>query len=157
ILYAGTHRIDGCFFSDPLLYKSTDGGATWSDSLTPKESFGSGCLADGLVAMDPADPNTIYLRWGFFLDGFTLRKSTDGGASWDYTGLSAGGLYAVVIDPIEPTTLYAGTNSGVSMSTDGGATWKIAGLSNTNVTLLAIDPVQPNVLYAGTMGGVYPD
>jgi photosystem II stability/assembly factor-like uncharacterized protein len=156
VFYAGTHRTDGCFFSDSLLFKSTDGGATWSDSLTPKEGFGSGCLADGLMAMDPADPNTIYLRWGFFLDGFGLRKSTDGGASWDYTGLSADGLYALVIDPTNSTTLYAGTNSGVSMSTDGGATWKIAGLTKMNVTLLAIDPVQPNVLYAATRG-VYPD
>jgi photosystem II stability/assembly factor-like uncharacterized protein len=156
ILYAGTHRTDGCFFSDSPLFKSTDDGASWSDSLTPKDGFGSGCMADGLMAMDPADPSTIYLRWGFFLDGFSLRKSTDGGASWDYTGLSADALYILAIDPTNPTTLYAGTNSGVSMTTDGGATWKIAGLANTNVTLLAIDPVQPNVLYAGTIG-VYPD
>lgn len=82
ILYAATHRTDGCFFTDILLFKSTDNGATWSDSITPKES---GCVADGLMAMDPADPNILYLRYGDFYDG-GLRKSTDGGATWNLSG-----------------------------------------------------------------------
>jgi len=156
ILYAGTHRTDGCFFADILLFKSTDGGATWSDSLTPKEGFGSGCLADGLMGMDPTDPNTLYLRWGDFYDGFGLRKSTDGGASWGFTGLGADALYALAIDATNPATLYAGTDSGVFQSTDGGAKWNLTGLAKTNVNLLVIDPLQSNVLYAAT-AAVYPE
>jgi photosystem II stability/assembly factor-like uncharacterized protein len=153
ILYAGTHRTDGCFFTDILLFKSTDGGATWSDSITPKQS---GCLADGLMAMDPADPNTLYLRYGDFYDGFGLRKSTDGGATWDFAGLGGDALDALVIDPTNPATLYAGTNGGVFQSRDGSVKWNLAGLAKTNVNLLAIDPHQPNVLYAGTTG-YYPE
>jgi len=153
VLYAATHRTDGCFFADILLFKSMDDGATWSDGITPKDS---GCVADGLMAMDPTDPNTLYLRWGDDYDGFGIRKSTDGGASWTYAGLGADALSVLVIDPTSPTTLYSGTNSGVSKSTDGGAKWSVTGLAKANVSLLAIDPGQPNVLYAGTTGS-YPE
>lgn len=156
ILYVGTHRPDGCFAPDVLLYKSTDGGANWSDSINPNEGFGSGCLADALVGMDPSDPNTIYLRWGDDYDGFSLRKSTDGGSSWSFTKLGANELYGLVIDPTSPQTLYAGTDSGVVKSTDGGASWNVVGLAMTNVNLLAIDPLRPEVLYAATTA-VYPD
>jgi photosystem II stability/assembly factor-like uncharacterized protein len=152
ILYVGTHRTNGCFAPDILLFKSTDGGASWSDNITPQGGFGSGCSADALIGMDPTDPQTIYLRWGDFFDGFGLRKSTDGGATWDFTNLGANQLYALAIDPTNPATLYAGTDSGVVQSTDGGATWNVVGLAKTNVSLLAIDRVQPNVLYAGASG-----
>src|SRR5581483_2217718 len=34
-LYTSTFRTDGCFFSDILLFKSTDHGASWSDRVSP--------------------------------------------------------------------------------------------------------------------------
>jgi photosystem II stability/assembly factor-like uncharacterized protein len=151
ILYAGTHRTDGCFFSDILLFKSTDEGTTWSNSITPDQS---GCEADAFVAMDPTDSNTLYLRWGNdFYDGFSLRKSTDGGATWSFTRLASNAPFALVIDPASPATLYAGTEYGVVRSTDGGVTWLPTGLAKTNVNLLAIDPLRPSVLYASTVAG----
>jgi photosystem II stability/assembly factor-like uncharacterized protein len=152
VLYVGAHRIDGCFFADINLFKSTDGGATWSDSISPKQS---GCLADALMAMDPTDPNALYLRYGDFLDGYGLLKSTDGGATWISGGLGADALNALVIDPTNPAILYAGTDTGVFRTTDGGASWSLVGLAQENVNLVAIDPFQPNVLYAGT-SGIYP-
>ena len=152
ILYVGTHRTNGCFAPDILLFKSTDGGASWSDNITPQEGFGSGCSADALIGMDPTDPHTIYLRWGDDFDGFGLRKSTDGGATWGFTNLGANELYALAIDPTSPATLYAGTGSGVVQSTDGGVTSNAVGPAKTNVSVLALDRVQPNVLYAGTSG-----
>jgi photosystem II stability/assembly factor-like uncharacterized protein len=72
----------GCFASDNLLFKSRDGGATWSDSPSPR---GSGCgISDvfhpALLAIDPTDPNTLYTAaWD---DGTSLLKSTNGGATW---------------------------------------------------------------------------
>jgi photosystem II stability/assembly factor-like uncharacterized protein len=149
ILYAGTYRPNGCVYTDTLLFKSTNGGAGWSDSITPKES---GCILDGLMVMDPTDPNTLYVgEGGDFGDYYAFLKSTDGGASWNITGLGTP-ANVLVIDPTSPTTLYAGTYSGVLQSTDGGAKWNITGLTKTNVNVLAIDPLQPNILYAGTTG-----
>jgi photosystem II stability/assembly factor-like uncharacterized protein len=157
ILYAGTTRVNGCFASDILLYKSTDGGANWSSSINPENS---GCSTDGLLAMDPTDPHTLYLQSGDDWGGYGLSKSTDGGTTWGFIGSAdLNYVYALVIDPTSPATLYAGTVSnpavpysgigGVQKSTDGGATWSVIGLAYQHVNLLAMDPLQPSVLYAG--------
>jgi len=63
---------------------------------------------------------------------------------------------SMVIDPRKPTTLYAGTDSGVYNSTNGGKDWGEfnTGLTNTLVTSLAIDPQTPSILYAGTRAEV---
>ncbi len=74
-------------------------------------------------------------------------------------GLWNTNVLALAIDPLTPSTLYAGTGNygGVFKSTDAGATWGAAntGLTNTSVPALAIDPITPNTLYAGTGGGVF--
>ena len=67
-------------------------------------------------------------------------------------------VHALAIDPVTPTTLYAGTDGGgVFKSTDGGGNWSAinTGLTNTYVYALAIDPVTPTTLYAGTYDGVF--
>ena len=60
----------------------------------------------------------------------------------------------MTINPIDPSTLYAGTySSGVYKSTDGGETWAQAGSgmqAGAIVYSLAIDPEAPTRLYAGT-------
>jgi photosystem II stability/assembly factor-like uncharacterized protein len=151
ILYTSTARIGGCASSDVLLFKSTDGGATWSNSINPEYS---GCLDDTLMGMDPSDPRILYLRSGEgdVIDGFGLGKSTDGGATWNFTSLAVNALNALVIDPESPANLFVATDNGVVGSTDGGETWNQLGLVNTNVSLLAIDPSQPDILYACTTG-----
>lgn len=69
------------------LYKSADGGATWQLSKFISDKAG---FVD--VAMDPADPNTLYaasyerVRGPWFLKsggpGSGLWKTTDAGATW---------------------------------------------------------------------------
>ena len=88
-----------------------------------------------------------------------MAKSTDGGATWSVsdTGLSNNYVIALVIDPINSSTVYAGTlNGGVFKSTDGGASWSgfNTGLSNLNVHALAVDPSGAFV-HAGTGAGVF--
>ena len=86
-----------------------------------------------------------------------LFKSTDGGASWSIlsTGLSASLVRALVSDPLNSSTVYAGTNRGVFKSTDRGATWvpMNAGLITRDVSALAIDSLNSSFLLAGTIGG----
>src|SRR5262249_10783736 len=106
------------------LFKTTDGGASWSN-------LGNHA---GLIAIDPTNPTTIYANG--------IDKSTDGGASWTKTPLSVGGpIYALVIDPTSPSTLYVGVGyDGVFKTTDGGASWAAAnvGLTTTDVRALVI-------------------
>jgi len=168
ILYAGIQEPRGCLHSDRRLFKSVDGGASWSNSLSPPIN---GCDNIHALASDPTNSSTIYLA--NYDDAFgdtwsPLVKSDDGGASW--TPLYGPPFSVLAVNPRNPTTLYAGTfdfpyygyggwdyRTGVLKSTDGGAHWGTTDLSNTGVSVLAIDPVNPSVLYAGTSGfGGYP-
>jgi photosystem II stability/assembly factor-like uncharacterized protein len=93
------------------LYKSIDGGSTWS-LLAPIQS--SRCTR---VLIHPGDANTVYVSGDAGLD-----KSTDGGATW--TKLRSDHVSDMVMDPIAPNTIYAGVYSaGVFRTTDGGENW----------------------------------
>ena len=75
-------------------------------------------------------------------------------AGWTSIGPYGGNVTSLAIDPVTPTTLYAGTGSGVFKSTNGGASWVAAssGMISTSVSKLAIDPMTPTTLYAGANG-----
>jgi len=62
-------------------------------------------------------------------------------------------INTLVIDPQNPSTLYAGTGGfGVFKSTNGGANWAASstGIISSLINQLALDPGRPNVLYAAT-------
>jgi len=98
------------------------------------------------ILLDPQTPSTMYLYMG------DLFKSTNSGTTWQAVGNGLDVFVTtLVIDPVTPTILYAGTiNNGVYKSTTGGAVWTPVGLSQIPVTSLAIDPVTPTILYAAT-------
>jgi photosystem II stability/assembly factor-like uncharacterized protein len=154
ILYVERAGVDGCAENNRNLFKSIDGGVTWSSDVSPPNS---GCLLSGLLVADPADPKTIYAgETDDFDGGAWLLKSVDGGATWNYAWNGATGLdydiSALVIDPTNPTTLYAATFGGLYKSSDGGASSYSVGFSNSAVTALAIDPTSPSTLYASVEG-----
>jgi len=79
---------------------------------------------------------------------------------WTSSGPGGGTILVLAIDPVTPTTLYAGTErNGVFKSTDGARSWSAAnaGLpTSTSGIILALDPGTPTTLYAGTDGsGVF--
>jgi hypothetical protein len=151
ILYASTSRIDGCYYMEHLLFKSTDSGATWSDSVSPPSS---GCTNFPLLTMDPTDPETLYIS-GDWEGPYSLLKTTDGGATWsDPLGRGCCIGSAPAIDPTNPATLYGAAPSGLLKSTDGGASWSSTGLS-IGVDVLALDPINTSVLYAATAAGLF--
>ena len=136
--------------------KSTDGGVTWVNAR----------VATGVstLAIDPQDQDTVYAAT--YSSG--VLKSTNGGASWSsvnsglpFNKASDGSSYlywvrALVVDPQNSNTVYAGTaGGGVFKSTDGGASWSAlnSGLTSLSVNALAIDPQNPNKRYVGTLGG----
>ena len=131
------------------VFKSTDGGLTWSAEPTPSTPNYANALS---LAVDPADFNVIYLG-GYEDDGSTkhghLYKSTDGGRNWiDITDIIQGYVYALAIDPVNPLKVYAGTDSGIYRSIDGGLSWAPCG-SPAFAYELAVDPGNPAILYAG--------
>jgi photosystem II stability/assembly factor-like uncharacterized protein len=75
-LYAGVRGAPGGVF------KSTDGGASWSAVNTGLPDPSATDLAVFSLAIDPQTPTTLYAgTW------FGVFKSTDGGGTWVDTGL----------------------------------------------------------------------
>jgi hypothetical protein len=83
-----------------------------------------------------------------------VYKTTSGGTSWSSTGMPGGQTNAVLIDPDDHTTVYAGTNSsGVYKSTNSGGSWTQMneGLVSLAINCLGINPGM--YLFAGSNGG----
>src|SRR5438093_2141363 len=106
-LYAGT-RFDGVF-------KSTDGGGTWSASNT---GLPQGRSVDAL-AIDPQTPTTLYV--GTF--GGVFKSTDSGDACRVGHGLGASLVDVLAIDQRTTPTVYPGTPGGALQTDDGGGPW----------------------------------
>lgn len=130
-----------------VMFKSTDGGASWR----PLES-GLPFFRVSFLAIDPQMTSTIYA--GADRDG--LLKSTDGGASW-FVPTAIGSLAAsqLAIDPTNSLVLYASGLGGIKKSTDGGASWSQTPMPSVPTASITIDSQTPSTLYVGNFDGVY--
>lgn len=136
------------FCHRPGVFKTTDGGLTWigANSGLPWDLVDYGFIH--ALTIDPQDSKTIYVA-SHVASGLGVFKSTDGGASWKNSLLNGGGP-ALIIDPQNPSTLYAAGWNGVLKTTDGGANWNgvNSGLPENCCGSLVIDPQNPNTIYA---------
>ncbi len=101
------------------LYRSDDLGRTWTE-VTTNSIMGMRPFYFGLLIVDPKDYNRIYKP------GLYLSVSKDGGKTFGPVGFTSGvhsDHHALWIDPMQPTTLYDGTDGGVYKSTDYGGDW----------------------------------
>jgi hypothetical protein len=154
------------------VFRSDDGGATWtprSNGLPYYPGSATTHLDVFALAIHPTNPNVLWASAYNFSSlphtGYAhIYKSTDGGANWadSSTGISAGDIRQLLVDPSDPNTIYAAAAgyfsnpTGVYKSSDGGATWHSisVGMENGGPTSVAIDPNDPSILYAGSSNGV---
>jgi photosystem II stability/assembly factor-like uncharacterized protein len=120
------------------VFKSSDGGTTWTKSLFRNDKTGAVDLA-----IDPKNPDTIYAGlWEVFRTphslssggpGSGLFKTTDGGARWTEltrnTGLpeSVWGKVGVSVSGADSNRVYAiieAAEGGVFLSDDAGQNWR---------------------------------
>src|SRR2546426_498786 len=150
-LYAGKYA-----GVDRSVFKSTDGGGSWSRSGLTSIYY---VLS---LAIDPQTPTTLHA--GTLVDrdseGRGVCTSIDGGITWSAINIGLTNLFvnALTIDSQTPSILYAGTaGGGVFKSADAGGTWSVinTGLTDLSVSALAIDPLTLTTLYAGTGAGVF--
>jgi len=147
------------------VFKTTDGGKTWTKILFVNE--GTGC-AD--LAMDPSNPNILYAgMWDFQRKAYTFRsggsgsglyRTSDAGKDWEKVDVASDmgelGRIAVAFSPISPNIIYAlieSKKTGLYRSTDSGKTWEL----KTTATVVADrpfyfsyivpDPVDTNRIY----------
>jgi photosystem II stability/assembly factor-like uncharacterized protein len=117
------------------LWRTTNLGSTWV-SLTdhlPSLSVAS-------VVVQQNNPNIIYiltgdgdggLNWGYYVKERSsgVFKSTDGGATWQTTGLNWNRPdadrygYKLIQSPTNSNLLLAATSNGIWRTTDGGSNW----------------------------------
>lgn len=148
------------------LFKTTNGGATWT-SIFNNEPVSS----IGALAVAPSNPSTIYAATGeanlrndvAFGDG--TWRSDDAGKTWKHIGLDAtAAIAAIAVDPSNPQRVFVaalgdpykpGADRGVYRTSDGGATWQKVLYTdpNTGASSIAIDPADPSVLIAGMWQG----
>ncbi|MCP9454695.1 MAG: hypothetical protein NNA18_01125 [Nitrospira sp.] len=141
--------------TNDYIYKTRDGGRTWSN--LSKGMSHSRVIS---LAIDPWYPATVYAG----TKGDAVYKSHDGGQRWVSMrkGLDDATITSVVnqllIDPADSQHVFAATTMGVFETKNGGEHWvkKMEGMKEVlMVTALALDPTRRTVLYAGTSGGVY--
>jgi photosystem II stability/assembly factor-like uncharacterized protein len=71
------------------------------------------------LAVDPADPETVYVGLG----SGGVRKTTDGGRTWAESGLEREQIFSVAVSAADGA-VYAGTEpSALYCSDDGGKAW----------------------------------
>jgi photosystem II stability/assembly factor-like uncharacterized protein len=183
-VYAGTGEANasGDSFAGIGLLRSTDAGAHWS--LLGLESS----RHINRIVIDPTNPQKIYVACMGALFSKTpdrgLYRTTDGGTTWERTLFlsDSTGVIDVVLDPSQPSRLYAatwerlrtpkyrrggGTTCGVWRSLDSGSTWTRLGSGLPGISPsvgrigLALCTTQSQVVYAiyadntGYFSGLY--
>ena len=102
------------------LYRSEDGGETWSgttDDPRPGLGIGGGDLP--VVRFDPKNPQIVYSA------SVVCWKSTDGGKTWEgWRGAPGGDDYQNVwINPNNPDIILLGSDQGAIVTVNGGKSW----------------------------------
>jgi len=113
------------------LFKFDEATSTWTQLAAAgvtNSLFGSQQTYDLVLAVDPSNPQRIYIA------GVRAFRSLDGGATFQSMAVDVHvDWHVIVFDPNDPTILWAGTDGGVYLSTDGGDSWsaRSAGLAIT--------------------------
>lgn len=153
--------------ADRGVFKTVDGGKTWSKVLYVNDRTGAADLV-----IDPTNPNKLfaamweYRRWPWYFNsggpGSGLHVTYDGGSTWkratEEDGMPKGNLgrIGLAVAPSNPSIVYALVEAEKNVllrSEDGGRKWATVN-SEENIANrpfyyadIRVDPVDPNRIY----------
>jgi photosystem II stability/assembly factor-like uncharacterized protein len=145
------------------IWKTTNGGTNWTILNNNLSVLGVSVI---VIPSDYATSNTIYIATGdrdggsmWSLGGgqnadnasIGIYKSTDGGATWNVTGLTYTTsqkklVYSLVIDPSNNSILFAATSDGLYKTINGGTNWTSKEANAWND--IEFKPGDPTIMYA---------
>lgn len=132
------------------IWRSLDAGASWeplSDELPQ--------IGVSAIAIDPVDTDIIYIGTGDDDANDTVSvgvlKSTDGGQTWNTTGLtftvsSANNISEIYLDPTDRNKVFVSSSRGFYKSTNGGTNF--TRVFNGDLNDMKLKPGDSNVIYA---------
>src|SRR5688572_27227240 len=175
----GGRTLSLCFnpVNPNTIYAGSASGGLWrtySSGLGPtawhQVETGFPVLGVGAIAIHPLDSNIIYVGTGEVYNdqntgtGFAVRttrgtygigilKSTDGGVSWskslDWQYDELKGVQDIIINPLNPTTIFAATTEGTYRSYNSGQTWNLVHSVRMATDLLMI-PLDTSIVFVAS-------
>lgn len=146
------------------LWKSTNNGASWSTTTDQIASLG---VSD--IAINPVNTNIMYISTGDFdgaPTGFSggdsksigVLKSTDGGVTWNTTGLTwttsqSRFISKLLINPLNPVEVFAFTSIGIYRTRNSGTTWSL--VTGGNYKDAEYKPGDTTTIYAANNATIY--
>lgn len=133
------------------IWKSTNNGDTWTPLGDNLPQIGvSG------IAVDYANSNIIYIATGDCdaADTYSVGvlKSTDGGLTWNSTGLVFNDTNSfagdILIHPTDSNMLWVATNDGIYRTTNAGATWSQVQAGDFSQGRIRLKPGTSSTVYA---------
>ena len=111
------------------IYKTTDGGATWTNLVTSAKGLPQGNIGKIGLAVSPVKPSLV---WALIEhDSGGIYKSNDGGMNWSYINRERklrqrAWYYSQIYADPKDTNIVYGLNVGFFRSNDGGKTFPAA-------------------------------
>lgn len=154
---------------DSTLWKSEDGGETWTAAMTPQADVR---YSSAVFGIDPANRQRVLFSASAFhlpsgTSSYVLFRSEDGGTSWSQLNATADmqrdSASVLGFSPVAGNILYYGNHYDFWVSTDDGGNWEpLSGdvEDRTQVVFSATDPNRGyfcnsrGVIYCSEDGGV---
>jgi photosystem II stability/assembly factor-like uncharacterized protein len=139
------------------IYKSTDGGDSWTELERGLPSGDIGRIGLGIA---PTDGNVVYAIIEAAGDESGFYRSTNAGVSWKkmsgYVSASPQYYNEIYVSPHDPDVIYS-NDTWFQRSEDGGRTWTRIndGTMHVDNHAVWVDPNDPHHIVSGNDGGVY--
>ncbi|HKV98004.1 MAG TPA: glycosyl hydrolase, partial [Gammaproteobacteria bacterium] len=142
------------------IYKSTDGGATWTN-ITHSAGLPTGIFGRVGLAIAPSQPDVLYaiIQAQYQGEAGGLFRSDDAGIHWalvnNSMSLTQRAFYysTLFVDPKDPNTVYAPQVAALWVSHDGGKTFSKLHTPHGDNHALWINPYNPQIMIEGNDGG----